>query len=916
MDNLDYIEAMRSAWEKDPSGVEDAWAEFFSSAGAAATSGMGVEPPGSGPGEPDQKIGQGRVDSLLWAYRDVGYLYARVNPLGDFTPDHSYLPHAVEGEYEKLTLEEFGIPPADLDRLFSAGPAMKPPTAPLRSIIEAFRSTYCSSIGAEFLHIQNKKIRRWLIDKMESVRNRAELSREERRGIMADLIRTEEMERFLQSFFVGQKRFSLEGAEALIPALHFLVNRAAAGGMDTVSIGTTHRGRLSVLATILNMPPEEIFSRFDENYDTGMYHGAGDVKYHIGYTTVHVNEDGSSVNVDLSANPSHLESIDSVVEGKSRAYQDGLREAGRARVLPVIIHGDAAFSGQGVVAETLNLSGLPGFSTGGTIHIIINNQIGFTTPSRSARSTFYPTDVAKMLPVPVFHVNGDHPESIVYLMELALEFRAQFGLDCIVDIFCYRRHGHNEGDEPSYTHPHMYRVIQDHPGVTAIHGEFCDRNEIMGREEQGKIREEHRITLKAALDRARSRPVRAGIESQGPLWDAVTFKYSWEKAATGVPEDRLREIAARISAVPEDFSINPKLRRIVEGKLQVLTDKNLVDWAFAESLAFGSLLVEGVPVRLTGQDSDRGTFSQRHLTWWDTQSPAPRHHTPLAALSGPKAPFMAFDSPLSEYSVLGFEYGYSLVNPQTLVMWEAQFGDFANGAQVVLDNFIATGESKWQHRSGLVLLLPHGSEGQGPDHSSAHLDRLLQAAAEENIQICNATTPAQYFHLLRRQVTVPFRKPLFILTPKSLLRHPLVVSPVSDLSRGAFEPVIDDPAAAAGVKRVLLCSGKVYYDLRDHREKNRRFDVAIVRVEQLYPFPAAQLGAIAARFAGADVYWVQEEHRNFGAWGFMVEQLRAALPHVNPVYAGRPESASPATGLLKVHRVEQQKVVESAFAGT
>lgn len=914
MENLDYIEERYLQWQKDPSSIDRSWADYFNQPPADTSINKSSVPLRAESLEPFQKIEQSRVDSLIWAFRDIGYLYSRLNPLGDYTPDHSYIPHAVEGEFEKLTLEEFGIPPEDLDRVFFAGKSMKPSPAKLRVIVEAFQSTYCSSIGVEFLHIQNKKIRRWLIDTMESTRNKANLTLEQRRTIMADLVRTEELEHFLDAFFIGQKRFSLEGAEALIPALHFLVNQAAEQGMDTVAIGTTHRGRLSILSTILDMSPEEIFSRFDENYRVGMFQGSGDVKYHIGYSTMHVNENGTSVRVDLAANPSHLEAIDGVLEGKARAFQDRIGDERHERVVPVLIHGDAAFSGQGVVAETLNLSHLPGYSTGGTIHIVINNQIGFTTPARSARSTFFPTDVAKMLPVPIFHVNGDDPESIVYVIDLAMRFRQTFGLDCIIDIFCYRRHGHNEGDEPSFTHPYMYRLINNHPSVATIHGEMCAQKEIISKQEQEHIREEYRTQLKAALDRARAEPVTVGLSAQGDDWDAVSFSYSWDRVSTGVPEDRLRSIAGQITAIPANFSIHPKLRQIIEGKSRLLAEKKQIDWAFAESLAFGSLLNEGIPVRLTGQDTDRGTFSQRHLTWWDTESPTPNHYTPLSMLSGQHTPFMVFDSPLSEYSVLGFEYGYSLVNPRALVAWEAQFGDFTNGAQVIFDNFISCGESKWHLRSGLVALLPHGNEGQGPDHSSAHLDRLLQSCAEENIQVCNATTPAQYFHLLRRQVLCSFRKPLIILAPKSLLRHPLVLSYLSDLVEGAFEPVLDDPWKIEGAKRVLLCSGKVFYDLYEYREKTSQSDVAIVRIEQLYPFPAVKLQAILSKYAGAtEIYWVQEEHKNFGAWSFIREQILSTLPHVRLAYVGRVESASPATGRLKHHRLEQQKVIESAF---
>ena len=915
MDNYTYMEPLYLQWKQDPQSVAPQWAAYFQKLEAPDTPRDAPIITNAGDLQPYQKIEQSRVDRLLWAYRDIGYLYSRLNPLGDQSVDHSYLRHDVEGEFEKLTLEEFGIPPEDLDLVFFAGRSMQPSTAKLRTIIEAFQSTYCSSIGVEFLHIQNKKVRRWLIEAMESTQNKAVLSLEKRRTIIADLIRTEELEHFLDSFFIGQKRFSIEGCEALIAALHFLVDEAQGRGIDTVTIGTTHRGRLSVLTTILNMSPEELFSRFDENFKPDMYQGGGDVKYHLGYHTVHVNPDGTAVRIELSSNPSHLESVDAVAEGKTRAFQDEAEDNGQKRVAPVLIHGDAAFCGQGVVSETFNLSRLQGFTTGGTIHIIINNQIGFTTPSRNARSTLFPTDAAKMLPVPIFHVNGDDPEAIVYLIDLALRFRQTFGLDCIIDIFCYRRHGHNEGDEPSFTHPYMYRIIREHQSVTSLYGEMCTRQEIMSRQEQDQIRRDYHRLLKSSLDKSRSDPVPTVDDSQGKAWGAIEQGYSWEPVKTAVDDETLQRIAAHITAVPEGFTIHPKLGQIIETKARLFAEKKQVDWSFAESLAFGSLLLEGVAVRLSGQDCERGTFSQRHLTWWDNASATPNAYTPLSTLGASQARFMAFDSPLSEYSVLGFEYGYSLVNPRKLVLWEAQFGDFSNGAQVIFDNFISCGESKWRRSSGLVMLLPHGNEGQGPDHSNAHLERFLHMCAEENMHVCNLTTPAQYFHALRRQIVARYRKPLIIMAPKSLLRHPLVVSYLSDLTGKGFEAVLDDPWKIENVGRLILCSGKIYYDLYAHREKTARTDVAIVRIEQLYPFPSELIGQVLLRYAHAkSVLWVQEEHKNFGAWYFIRERFASVFPDIKLVYTGRPESASPATGRLKQHRAEQQKVVENAFA--
>ena len=592
------------------------------------------------------------------------------------------------------------------------------------------------------------------------------------------------------------------------------------------------------------MPAEELFARFDENVLKGMSGGFGDVKYHIGYETIHTNKDGSAVNVTLVSNSSHSESAGPVVEGIARAREDNKGDGGRDRVIPVILHGDAAISGQGVVAETFNLSNLEGYSTGGTIHIIINNQIGFTTPARNARSTFFPTDIAKMLQVPIFHVNGDDPEAIVYIMQLALRFRREFKEDCIVDIFCYRRHGHNEEDEPSYTHPRMYRVINGHASVATLYGGECDRRGAMSALDQEEWRKNYRATLKASLEKARE------ADGAGAWAPTAQPAADIDGPRTAITEDSLRMIAASLTAVPAGFNIHPKLLQIVNNKARALREKNTVDWAFAEALAFGGLVLEGFPVRLSGEDSGRGTFSQRHLVWWDAESPSPRPFTPLNALGRGQAAFSVFDSPLSEYAVLGFEYGYSVVAETALTIWEAQFGDFSNGAQVIIDNYIACAEKKWGQKSGLTLLLPHANEGQGPDHSSGHLERFLQLCARNNLRVCNATTPAQYFHLLRRQALDKNRKPLVIMSPKSLLRHPLAVSPAADLSTGAFRVVLDDAIDNSVVTRVLLCSGKVYYDLFAEREKTASVGTAIIRLEQLYPFPSQALASIIGQYAG------------------------------------------------------------------
>ncbi|HUI93512.1 MAG TPA: 2-oxoglutarate dehydrogenase E1 component [Chitinivibrionales bacterium] len=909
MDNIGYIEDLYALWQKDPAGVPKEWHEVFAKNDGTLTPATQATAPvkETSAGQPFQQLKQSRVDSLLWAFRDVGYLYAKLNPLGDYSLDHSYLPHPAKGDYERLTLEEFGIPQEDLDLVFFAGRAMRPQNAPLRTLIEAFRDTYCSSIGVEFLHIQDRAIRRWLVETMETTRNRPDITTEQRETILDDLLRTEELEHFLDTFFLGQRRFSLEGSEALVPALHFLVDEAARQGISDIVLGSTHRGRLSILTTVLTMSAEELFSRFDENYHPGMYGGAGDVKYHIGYDMVHKNEDGSSIRVTLASNASHLESVDGVVEGIARARQDKKGDAGRKRVVPVLIHGDAAVSGQGIVAETMNLSRLPGYATGGTIHIVINNQIGFTTSARSARSTFFPTDVAKMLAVPILHVNGDDPEALVYAVGLALRFRQRFAGDCVIDIFCYRRHGHNEGDEPSFTHPHMYKLIAEHQSVAVMYGKRCEQRGVMGAQEQQRLRSTYHDRLKFSLDKARA-------EAAAAPEPAPVDEKEQPPVFTGVAEKTLRAVAACLTTVPEGFSMHPKLRQIVAAKARLLDEKKLVDWAFAESLAFGSLLLEGTPVRMSGQDCERGTFAQRHMVWWDAKSQTPVSRTPLNELRQGQAMLRLFDSPLSEYSVLGFEYGYALGDPSALTIWEAQFGDFTNGAQVILDNYLCSAEKKWQQKNGLVLLMPHGNEGQGPDHSCGLLERFLQRCAGNNIQVCNATSPAQYFHLLRRQAKGSLQKPLVVMSPKSLLRHPSALSPFSDLSNGTFVEVLGDPVSPVDVVRVLLCSGKVYYDLLAQQEKAPAARTAIIRIEQLYPFPARQVREALGRYPqNKKITWVQEEHKNFGAWQFVRDRFLENFPDVALGYHGRPESASAASGRLKEHRAEQQKLVESIF---
>ncbi|MGA2478010.1 MAG: 2-oxoglutarate dehydrogenase E1 component [Spirochaetia bacterium] len=929
--NLPWLEELHEAWEQDAHSVDGAWDEVFSEEESAETLKESVAgAPTAQMVSSDMVYKQSRVDSLIWAYRDVGYLYAHINPLapaeGELKNYYTEPLHA----FEQLTLGEFGLTEEDLEREFSAGRALSPSRMKLSEIIRALRETYCSVFAVEFLHIQNKPMRRWLIQQMESTHNRPVFPAEKKHLVLEDLIRAEEFEHFMHTAFIGQKRFSLEGAESVIPALHHVVDSAPGLGITDIELGMTHRGRLTVLNRILGKPMEDVFSEFEGQEDPDDYGGGGDVRYHLGYEMDHETPDGGRVRVNLVANPSHLESVGPVVQGVARGVQRERGDTERKKVVPIVLHGDAAFSGQGVVAETFNLATLKGYKTGGTLHVVINNQIGFTTSTRDARSSFFPTDVAKMLPIPVFHVNGDHPEAVVYAMDLALRFRQTFGRDVVVDIICYRKYGHNEGDDPSFTHPLMYRIIEKKKSVPLQYAERCRLGNLLTVEEEQRLRLEFRASLKEALQKARapaaapkgteSAPAPAaalkGTESAPAAGPAPANAWNAEERVPGPPEKQLRDIAERITTQPNGFHMHPKLKRIVDEKVARLRKDGTLDWAFAESLAFGSLLLDGIPLRLSGQDSARGTFSQRHLVWWDAESLLPLPYTPLGNLSPDKVQFSVYDSPLSEYSVLGFEYGFTLGRPRALVMWEAQFGDFANGAQVIVDNYVAAGEAKWGTVSGIVLLLPHGFEGQGPEHSSAHLEMFLQLCARDNIQVCNCSTPAQYFHLLRRQALRSFRKPLIVMTPKSLLRNPRAVSALADLSGGPFQEVLDDPLKPAKPRRLLLCSGKVYYDLAAAREEKGNAAAAIVRIEQLYPFPREQLAKIMKTYKSAsEVIWVQEEPRNRGAWGFVKDRFEREFPVAALSYIGREESASPATGSHARHEREQQQIVVAALWG-
>ncbi len=890
--NLDAIEDAYQRWRRDPNSVDSSWRTFFE--GFA----LGLSRP-AGP----ETAAQAGIIRLIEAYRDLGHFLAHVDPLSE--------PRTT---YPLLELSEFGLGDADLDRTFDTSPFVSLPQATLRGLLKALRDTYCRHIGVEYLHIQDTRIRRWLQERMEPSRNQPAFARRQKLRILMELHFAELFERFLHARYLGQKRFSLEGGETLLPVLDAVVEKAADSGVREIVLGMTHRGRLNVLANLLGKPYQEIFAEFEDTFLPDSMDGDGDVKYHLGFSSDRISARGNPIHLSLTPNPSHLEAVDPVVEGRTRAKQEWFGDVERKRGIPLLVHGDAAFAGQGLVAETLNLAGVDGYTTGGTLHVIVNNQIGFTTSPSDARSTTYCTDVAKMIQAPIFHVNAEDPEAAVYVAELALEFRQTFNKDVVIDLCCYRRHGHNEGDEPSFTQPIMYRAIRERPTLSEVYTEQLILHGALTTDEAEAIDAEFQTKLQQAQGEVKGRPRRRTFHGFEGRWHDLAARYSSAEVETAVPYETLWTVTEGLTTVPEHFAVNPKIARLLEVRRAEMERRQPIDWAFAESLAFGSLLLEGTPVRLTGQDSRRGTFSQRHAVLYDARTGD--RYLPLNSLKAGQAPFRIYDSVLAEMAVLGFEFGYSLDSPQTLVLWEAQFGDFANGAQVIIDQFIVCSESKWQRASGLVMLLPHGYEGQGPEHSSARLERYLQMVAGDNIQVANLTAPAQYFHVLRRQMKRDFRKPLILMTPKSLLRHKAAVSPLEDFIAGRFHEVLDDAIAdPARVRRVLLCSGKVYYDLRERQGTVGANDVAVIRVEQLAPFPEEMLGELLARYHKAREWvWVQEESQNMGAWTYMELRLRAM--GYDPAYVGRDASASPATGSHHVHEREQQELVEAALTGT
>jgi 2-oxoglutarate dehydrogenase E1 component len=908
--NADLLDEYYQRWKQDPASVDSSWSAFFEGfelGSAGSRNGKsGVVP--TRESEIAESDGlQDRVDGMVHNYRILGHTQARIDPLAQSRP-----------ETPALTLAALGLEDVPLDTVVSSRYFRQSRSMTLGEMIDTLRAVYCGPIGVEFMHIQNETVREWVRDRMETRVTLPKPDAASQKRLLRCLMETETFEQFVHTKFIGQKRFSLQGGESLMVILETVLAGCPGAGVQEIVMGMSHRGRLTVLANFLRKSYNVIFKEFSENYIPDLVAGDGDVKYHLGYESVRKTDSGAEVSIMLAANPSHLEIVDPVVEGKARARQRILEDTDkREKVLPLLIHGDAAFAGQGVVAEVLNLSQLPGYETGGTVHVIVNNQIGFTTLPADARSTMYCTDVAKMIEAPIFHVNGDDPIEVEFVARLALEFRQKFSRDVVVDMYCYRRYGHNETDEPSLTQPKLYKRISAHLAVTKLFKDRMLQSGVLTMEESETLETEFRNRLEVALGEVRTSGVTSkhdfhrGFEESTAIFQPP---YSHQEPETRVSKELIDLIVSRMTQVPEGFTVQPQVKKLL---LDRRRNQHLAggpyDWAFGEALAFGSLLVEGTPVRLSGQDSRRGTFSQRHCVLYDTASW--QRYIPLANLKEGQARFCVYNSMLSEAAVLGFDYGYSMDYPDMLCLWEAQFGDFVNGAQVIIDQFIVSSESKWQRPSGIVLLLPHGYEGQGPEHSSARLERFLQLCAEDNMQVCNLTTPGQYFHVLRRQVRRDFRKPLVIMTPKSLLRNERATSRIEDFTESAFQPVLGPTfiGEAKNVDRVILCSGKVYYDLIGYLESNQISNTALVRIEQLYPLDLQGLEATIGSVRHASNWvWCQEEPRNMGAWTYIAPLLNGLFDR-GIEYAGRAAAASPAVGSKAWHDQQQKELVHHAF---
>jgi 2-oxoglutarate dehydrogenase E1 component len=936
--NLAFVEELYEKFLRDASSVTPEWREYFSQvangelrfpqprfgpsfkAASIFNPGSATAPATAGetpalPEAPSAAL-QDRIYLLIRLYRVRGHRIARVDPLGRIPPT----PRELEPEF-------FGFSTADMDLPVQSETFQYDGPLTLGQLLQRLRNTYCRSIGVQYMHIDDLSVRRWLQRRMEMTENRVQLTRDEQLRILTRLTDAVTFEEFIRKKFVGAKTFSLEGSESLVPLLDLAIEKAGEQGIEQIVMGMAHRGRLNVLANIIGKSARQIFREFA---DTGWKSspGRGDVKYHLGYSSEWTTTSGKKIQLALCFNPSHLELVNGVALGRTRARQDCAGDTDHSRALALLIHGDASFAGEGVVQETLNLSQLPGYSVGGTLHVVVNNQIGFTTSPSEARSTQYATDVAKMLQIPIFHVNGEDPEAVAQVVRLAMDFRNEFKRDVVIDMYGYRRLGHNESDEPTFTQPVLYRTIAERKSVREGYLEHLLQLGEVSREEADQIASKRRELLESELSHSQ-KDTPADNGHPGPRVQSVSLhgikrpstsggpEPAADETATAVPHEKLSELLQSLSRVPKNFHVHPKLKKLLQMREDIASGKHPVDWAAAELLALASLAAEGVRVRMSGQDSERGTFSHRHAVLNDHE--AGEKYFSLRNVSSGQAPVDIINSPLSETGVLGFEYGYSLDCPRALVLWEAQFGDFWNVAQPIVDQFIASAEDKWQQLSGVTLLLPHGFEGAGPEHSSARLERFLWLAAEDNIQVVYPTTPAQYFHCLRRQALRSWRKPLAVMTPKSLLRHPKVVSSLDELAKGSFVSILRDAAVSADkVQRILLCTGKVYYDLFEHREETKRDDVAIIRLEQLYPLRLELLQrALQDYREGTPAFWVQEEPANMGAWNFMRIQFGERLFN-RFAFSGiaRAVSATPATGSAKRHKHEQTEIIQRAFAQT
>jgi len=949
-----FVESLYEQYTADPSSVDEGWQQYFD----ALEAGVGKSGPSwartDWPLRPDDDLTTGldgsdmfiedaskpapagaklsqediraaTIDSIralmmVRTYRVRGHLIANLDPLG--LEERKVHP--------ELQPETYGFGPSDMDRPIFMDGVLGLNTATVREILEILKRTYCSNLGVEFMHINDPEEKAWIQRQIEGRDKEIQFTDRGKIAILNKLIEAVQFERFLGKKYTGTKRFGLDGGEAMVPALEAVMKTGGQFGLDEIVIGMPHRGRLNVLANVMAKPYRAIFNEFHGgSFKPDDVQGSGDVKYHLG-TSADREFDGNKVHLSLNANPSHLEAVNPVVIGKTRAKQEQKKDTKRETTLSLLLHGDAAFAGQGIVAECFGMSGLRGYNTGGTVHFIVNNQIGFTTSPQFARSSPYPSDVAKMVQAPIFHVNGDDPEAVTYAAKIATEFRQTFKRDVVIDMICYRRFGHNESDEPAFTQPLMYAAIKNHPSVVKIYADRLVAEGVITAEKFEQMENEFISYLEDEFEAAKEYRVNKADWFEGK-WEGLGLAdkdHEKRRAETGVSEIMLREVGEQITSYPEKFNIHRTLKRVLDAKHKMFEDGQGFDWATAEALAFGTLLREGYGVRLSGQDCGRGTFSQRHAVFVDQKTED--RYIPLQDIN-PDANFTVLDSHLSEFGVMGFEYGYSMAEPNSLTLWEGQFGDFANGAQIIIDQFICSAEAKWLRMSGLVLLLPHGYEGQGPEHSSARLERYLQLSAEDNWQVANCTTPANYFHILRRQMHRPFRKPLVMMTPKSLLRHKRCVSKLEDFGPGSqFHRVLWDDAQDANsgsiklksddkIKRVVLCSGKVYYDLLDERDKREQDDTYLMRVEQLYPFPAKAIAKEMKRFKNVEsIVWCQEEPRNMGSWSYIHELLEELfteikLPVTRPVYAGRAASAATATGLASKHAAEQEALIDQAL---